>query len=480
MTEPSRRTVPLPLDFIIVGGGLAGLAVAHALCSTGHRVRVFEKSRGTSRWAAGIRLPPNGMLVLLKWGVGEKVKAKSVKCTATDFVDMGSGARLGALEWREEVMKELGAPFYMIAHSDMHSILCELALSSGAEVHFDTPVACVNPGDSDDLDDTTLGSTSSEGRPSITLANGEVIHADIIIGADGADSIVRPLVDEVLKVGEPSRTSIYHGSIPVATMQADPNLASIIRDLQSPHWLGTSSLVLSYPVRSGEEYNATFWVPEPIPRGAPQGWDTPVSSRDVKYPAIEPRITALLGHIPTLTRVSRDERGQAESFVDESERIVLVGEAAHPLGPCGMPVLSAVLEDAAVLGVLFSRLRSHDQISPLLYGYEDLRKPRRNTLADLEDANHYIIMLPPGPERDFRNDAWNRWKKAAEARGDAEIEEGELEQQFAELCGVWGYDAIDAAEDWWVQWGMLRERALGMGGGGVLDGTVRMEVVGSS
>lgn len=145
-----------------------------------------------------------------------------------------------------------------------------------------------------------------------------------------------------------------------------------------------------------------------------------------------------------------------------------------------MPVLSAVLEDAAVLGVLFSRLRSHDQISPLLYGYEDLRKPRRNTLADLEDANHYIIMLPPGPERDFRNDAWNRWKQAAEARGDAEIEEGELEQQFAELCGVWGYDAIDAAEEWWVQWGMLRERALGMGGGGVLDGTVRMEVVGSS
>lgn len=126
----------------------------------------------------------------------------------------------------------------------MHSILCERALSSGAEVHFDTPVACVNPGDSDDLDDTSLGSTSSEGKPSITLANGEVIHADIIIGADGADSIVRPLVDEVLKVGEQSRTSIYHGSIPVATMQADPNMASIIRDLQSPHWLGTSSLVL--------------------------------------------------------------------------------------------------------------------------------------------------------------------------------------------------------------------------------------------
>lgn len=141
-----------------------------------------------------------------------------------------------------------------------------------------------------------------------------------------------------------------------------------------------------------------------------------------------------------------------------------------------MPVLSAVLEDAAVLGVLFSRLRSDDQITPLLYGYEDLRKPRRNTLVEVEDANHHIIMMPPGPEREVRNAEWRRWREAEEARGGAEVEEGELKRQFDEICVIWGYDAIDAAEDWWVKWGMLRESALGLGGG-VLDGTVRMEVV---
>lgn len=138
--------------------------------------------------------------------------------------------------------------------------------------------------------------------------------------------------------------------------------------------------------------------------------------------------------------------------------------------PCGMPVISAVIEDAAILGVLFSRIRSHEQIAPLLYGYQDLRQARIKVICDLEEANHYILMLPPSEERDFRNDAWKRMKKAAEARGDAEIEEGELERQFAEICEVWGYDAVDAAEDWWVHWGMLRERALGLGGGGVLDG----------
>lgn len=36
--------------------------------------------------------------------------------------------------------------------------------------------------------------------------------------------------------------------------------------------------------------------------------------------------------MPTLTRVARVEKERAESFVDDTERIVLVGEAAHPMG----------------------------------------------------------------------------------------------------------------------------------------------------
>lgn len=40
----------------------------------------------------------------------------------------------------------------------------------------------------------------------------------------------------------------------------------------------------------------------------------------------------LLAHMPTLTRVARIEKERAESFVDDTERIVLIGEAAHPMG----------------------------------------------------------------------------------------------------------------------------------------------------
>jgi salicylate hydroxylase len=29
------------------------------------------------------------------------------------------------------------------------------------------------------------------------------------------------------------------------------------------------------------------------------------------------------------------------------------------------------------------------------------------------------------------------------------------------LMTIWGYDAEDEADNWWVEWGLLRERAKG-------------------
>ena len=36
---------------------------------------------------------------------------------------------------------------------------------------------------------------------------------------------------------------------------------------------------------------------------------------------------------------------------------------------------------------------------------------------------------------------------------------GPTEAQLAEITEVWGYFAIDAADEWWVEWGLLRERS---------------------
>lgn len=89
------------------------------------------------------------------------------------------------------------------------------------------------------------GSSSSQEKPSVTLASGEVVYADVIVGADGARGIVRPVVDEDDVPEEPSKLTIYTGTIPVATMNTHPDMRSIVRDIGHPHWMGNGVLAMS-------------------------------------------------------------------------------------------------------------------------------------------------------------------------------------------------------------------------------------------
>lgn len=165
-----------------------------------------------------------------------------------------------------------------------------------------------------------------------------------------------------------------------------------------------------------------------------------------------------------------------------------------------MPSATIVLEEASFLGTLFSHLRSRTQIASFLYTFEDLRRPRTHTLHAAELDNITIFSLPPGPERKARDDVWREQKKAYVNReigkgsgstsgsardsgegehdlGDtsSEAENQELLRQWQELFEIWGYDARDAAESWWVEWGILGERALNMDMGNVTELHARYE-----
>jgi salicylate hydroxylase len=113
------------------------------------------------------------------------------------------------------------------------------------------------------------------------------------------------------------------------------------------------------------------------------------------------------------------------------------------------------VEDAVVFGTLFSHLRSHRQIPVLTEAYQELRLSRCKTVSEGELNNGRLVWLPPGDARDQR-DAYMR---ASRASGNEHWDEGQLREQWEEVAGVFGYCARDAAEDWWVNWGALRERS---------------------
>lgn len=70
--------------------------------------------------------------------------------------------------------------------------------------------------------------------------------------------------------------------------------------------------------------------------------------------------------------------------------------------------------------------------------------------------------LRAGEGKEERDTTMRAARLAAENGADANAEaddDGELDRQWGEMCEIWGYDARDDAEDWWVRWGLLRERA---------------------
>ncbi|KAJ2991672.1 hypothetical protein NUW54_g8132 [Trametes sanguinea] len=138
----------------------------------GHKVTVLEAmdTFHETPLGAGCRIPPNATKLFYRWGMEERLRKASVKSQGILFAQYDSGSVVGSHEWEEEVLEETGGDFLLMHYSDLRRILAESAEEHGATLRGGCQVVSIEP----DTD-----------RPYVTLATGEVITGDVVIGADG-------------------------------------------------------------------------------------------------------------------------------------------------------------------------------------------------------------------------------------------------------------------------------------------------------
>ncbi|EJD05385.1 FAD/NAD-binding domain-containing protein [Fomitiporia mediterranea MF3/22] len=434
-----HRRAAVTLDVVIVGGSIAGLSAAYNLKQAGHNVRVLEKSNGKLTTCTAMRIPPNMAKLLLHWGVGEQLKARGItQCPKINFVDGMTGELQSTLIYHKELMKELQADMYNMRYGDLYELIRDIALRSGVKIDYNTTVIDVDK-------DCTF----------VLLEDGSRINADLIVGADGTYSLLREKIVGKKEVHPLGPFKMYNYLVPVDTLQKDPLLQPLTEDGSWTLWMGDLQCTLGY-LAAPDHYLVQHIDTK---NTGTHGWKQTVPLSELDFSAFEERVQRLLSLSTHAAENQHIVQTPIESWYSNNGRLVLVGNSVHLSSAGSMNEVALSVEDGAVLGSLFSRLQSRDQeeILRLLAAYQKIRQDRCNAILQTDNELLTFSTLPPGSARDERNAGFARASEQNMLDWE-NVDEDVLRSAWEEFRNSFGYEAYDAADDWWVDWGIVVHR----------------------
>jgi len=88
------------------------------------------------------------------------------------------------------------------------------------------------------------------GGPS-TLASGEVLHADVIVGADGVKSTLQKAVTGLDDAPMPTGDAAYRAIICTDSMLQDPELRQFVETPEMTAWMAPRRHLMAYNIVSG-------------------------------------------------------------------------------------------------------------------------------------------------------------------------------------------------------------------------------------
>lgn len=360
-----------PLNIIIVGAGIAGPAAAIGLARNGHHVTIYERSTTGQEVGYAFRITPNSDRCLKHLGIDTVAGGAVAANKSRIFNARGELIREGNENTDKEIAKKATSVFAY--RPRLVKQMMDAALSSGVEIKTGVKVTSVN------VENTSL-----------TLDSGETVSADLIIGADGVHSAIRPAIIDSTKYF-PKRTADLNAirfMLPRSVLQDDPTMSTFVSgDLTMFSWMEGTTGIIVYPVDHGELFNVTLGHPAHLSdKEADKEQDSATATsynhkvsfdtvRDV-HKGWDPRAIRLL------------ELADPEGFriwkmmdMDEIPRCsrnhtALIGDACHLVLPHGFSGASMAIEDAITLSEFLERDVERKEFPGLLKLYEDVRKPR--------------------------------------------------------------------------------------------------------
>jgi len=344
---------------IIAGGGTGGLATAIALRKVGIEPLVLEQAPAFTAIGAGLGLYANAMKALSYLGADGYWRQTAARIDLAEQRGLTDDEVITSSSLEPRAAK-YGEPYYCGHRADLlTSLLTAL------------PPEYVRTGS------RVVGFEETERDVRVELAGGEEVRGDLLVGADGLRSATRKLL-----MGEREArftdVVVWRGLIPREKMPER-------YDAKIMSWYGPRRHVLLYPLRHDRHPDSVYSLSAFVPATEVhrESWTASGDLADLHASLADacPALQELLALMNQSLITGIYFRDPLESW--GSDRVVLLGDAAHPAPPSAGQGAGMALEDAVMLAACLQRAGAGNERAALR---EYVLRRRARTTRMLESS----------------------------------------------------------------------------------------------
>ena len=350
---------------LIAGGGIGGITALLALRQRGIAAELFEQATAFGQVGAGLQVSGNATRILRALGLGDALARVAYYPEGRDYRAWDNGDRLYYTPLGERAEARFGAPYYTAHRADLLDVLLG-GLETGS-FHLGSRIERF------DQDDDGV---------TITLADGSTATGDVLIGADGIHSMVR---GQMFGAELPRYTGnvAWRGLVP-AERVAHLDVAKV-----AGVWMGPNRSIVQYYVSAGKTFN---WIG--ISRSsqpAQESWLAEGRNEDAlaEYDGWNSTIRTIIAETPKVLRQALYDREPLPDW--QVGRVVLMGDAAHPMMPFYAQGGAQSIEDAYVLAGCIAE--AQDRPLDALARFVSMRLPRTSWMQGLARREEELYQM---------------------------------------------------------------------------------------